>query len=87
MMHSDSVLALAFSRDSEMLATASQDGQIKVRGSLAQETLQAQPRKHICIGMESQNRPGIEEIRQGTPRRSHSLVFWSRWFSTAVGLV
>lgn len=30
MMHSDSVLATAFSRDSEMLATASQDGQIKV---------------------------------------------------------
>ena len=30
MMHSDSVLALTFSRDSEMLATASQDGQIKV---------------------------------------------------------
>jgi WD40 repeat protein len=30
MMHADSVLATAFSRDSEMLATASQDGQIKV---------------------------------------------------------
>lgn len=34
MMHADSVLATAFSRDSEMLATASQDGQIKVRGNL-----------------------------------------------------
>ena len=31
-MHADSVLATAFSRDSEMLATASQDGQIKVSG-------------------------------------------------------
>jgi WD40 repeat-containing protein SMU1 len=29
MMHADSVLALAFSRNSEMLASASQDGQIK----------------------------------------------------------
>ena len=30
MMHADSVLAATFSRDSEMLATAAQDGQIKV---------------------------------------------------------
>jgi WD40 repeat protein len=34
MMHADSVLATAFSRDSEMLATASQDGQIKVSDSV-----------------------------------------------------
>ena len=30
-MHSDTVLAATFSRDSEMLATGSQDGQIKAR--------------------------------------------------------
>ena len=30
MMHADSVLAATFSRDSEMLAPAAQDGQIKV---------------------------------------------------------
>lgn len=30
MMHDTAVLALAFSRDSELLASASQDGKIKV---------------------------------------------------------
>ena len=30
MMHDDAVLALAFSHDSEMLASASQDGKLKV---------------------------------------------------------
>jgi WD40 repeat-containing protein SMU1 len=35
MMHDTAVLALGFSRDSELLASASQDGKIKVRsGSL-----------------------------------------------------
>ena len=33
MMHDTAVLALAFSRDSELLASASQDGKIKARPS------------------------------------------------------
>lgn len=33
MMHDKAVLALAFSRDSELLVSGSQDGKIKVSGS------------------------------------------------------
>ena len=61
MMHADSVLATAFSRDSEMLATASQDGQIKVSDSLR--------RKLGCVstrldgtGLEAPYRPGTAAI-------------------------
>lgn len=34
MMHDSAVIALAVSRDSEMVASGSQDGKIKVQGTL-----------------------------------------------------
>lgn len=34
MMHDDAVLCIDFSRDSEMLASGSQDGKIKVRNKI-----------------------------------------------------
>ena len=49
MMHADSVLATAFSRDSEMLATASQDGQIKVRFDLRKSLVRHSQRMDLQV--------------------------------------
>ena len=64
MMHADSVLATAFSRDSEMLATASQDGQIKVSGKFYEKG-----KACLCLkvkagraGVEAAYRPGTAAI-------------------------
>ena len=46
MMHDSAVIALAISRDSEMVASGSQDGKVKVLASLLQ--CQKKPSKSGC---------------------------------------
>jgi len=60
MVMDDAVLALCFSRDSEMLASASQDGQIKVRMILFEER---KLNKYIHIGLENLNWSMFKKIR------------------------
>ncbi len=60
MMMDGAVLALCFSRDSEMLASASQDGQIKVRMILFDKCRFYQS---IHLGLENLNWSMFKKIR------------------------
>ena len=54
MMHEQSILALAFSKDSDLIASGSQDGKIKV--TLANTlSIQSIVSHTICTGMEGTN--------------------------------